>query len=88
MSISELEAAYFSFKFSKWIQVRLPKKVDGALFDGCEPFYLRHFEIDLRFHVMGLVEELCTWCQIHPSQLALITIRPLLCVDRLKESTV
>lgn len=34
---------------------------------------------------MGLVEELSTWCQIHPSQLVPATIRLFLCVDRLKK---
>lgn len=34
---------------------------------------------------MGLVEELCTWVGIHLSQLASVTIRLLICVDRLNE---
>lgn len=63
MTMSELEAAYFSSKFLDWIQVRLPEadeKVDDALADRWEPFYLRHFEIGLRFPIMGLVKELCS----------------------------
>lgn len=64
ITMSELEAAYFSFKFPNWIQVMLPEvneKVDDALAEGWEPFYLRHFEIGLRFPIMGLIEELCTY---------------------------
>lgn len=45
MTIGELEAAYFSFKFPYWIQVRLPEaneKVD-ALAEGWEALLLEAF---------------------------------------------
>lgn len=86
--MSELEATYLSFRFPDWIQVRLleaNEKVDDTLAEGWEPFYLKHFEIDVRFSIMGLVEELYIWIEIHFSQLVLATVRLLLCVDRLKE---
>lgn len=34
---------------------------------------------------MGLIEELCSWRQIQPSQVTPITIQVLLYVDRLKD---
>lgn len=88
MTMGELDAAYFSFKFPDCIQVRhleANEKVDDALAEGLEPFYLRRFEISLMFPLMGLVEELCTWVGIHPSQLVPFIFRLLLCMDRLKE---
>lgn len=45
--------------------LKVDEKVDDTLANGWESFYLRHFEIGLRFPIMGLVEELCTCCQIH-----------------------
>lgn len=52
MTRGELEVVHFSCKFLGWIEIRLPRdneKVDDVLPDGWEPFYLRHFEISLRF---------------------------------------